>query len=203
MKLKLSGDKTKTELSQVSDTNLMRRFQAGDEECFKELVHRHAKIIFGYVYRVLRGCVEAEYITRDIFVQAYKQRDNYKSSVKFGKWMLVLCRQHCLALHERSKRPFGHMTRLPEGARVSFRKLPAPGYISRSNAVNHDQLSLFVKREVDALPMKQRELFVLSRYHKLSYSEIADITGVPADTVRQTLNKVKLSLVERMRGVLE
>lgn len=203
MKLKLSGDTAKTELSQVNDTNLMRRFQAGEDACFRELVLRHGNLVFAYVYRMLRGCVEAEDVARDVFVRAYRMRAGYRPSMKFRKWLMILCREHCQFLIDREKKTFGRFSRLPEGVRVSVDRLPPPGFISRTMASSHDRHSAVVKREVDALPANQRELLILSRYHSLSYSDIEEITGMPTDVVRQTLNRVKLSLVGRLAGVRE
>lgn len=56
---------------------------------------------------------------------------------------------------------------------------------------------------VDALPSSQRDILVLSLFHGLSYSEIADITGLNYEVVKKRVHRAKATIKEQLEKNLE
>jgi RNA polymerase sigma factor (sigma-70 family) len=200
MKLNLSNDTAKTELSQVGDTNLMLRFQSGDEACFRELVKRHRQRVYDYVYRLFRGSEESEEIARDLFAELYRRRDSFRTSMNFKNWLMALCRELCHG-YLAPRKLTAVRARLRQGGRP--RKLPHAGCLAAAHASAFTDAALNVKKRVDLLSVADRELLILSRYAGCSHETIGELTGMSAEEVRLNLNRVKLSLTESMRELLE
>ncbi len=55
-----------------------------------------------------------------------------------------------------------------------------------------------VRREIEALPLRWREVLILREFEELSYKDIASITGVPVGTVMSRLARARSSLQGRI-----
>lgn len=62
---------------QYDDEHLIRKSKNGDAEAFGELYERYAEVIFRYVYSHLDSRLDAEDLTEDIFMRAWKALDKY------------------------------------------------------------------------------------------------------------------------------
>jgi len=77
------------------DTELMLRFQAGEEACFEELVERHKQRVFRTAYRFLGMRQGAEDIAQEVFLRVYRARDTYEPRARFTTWLYAICRNTC------------------------------------------------------------------------------------------------------------
>ena len=59
--------------SRTEDDALMARVQAGDESALGQLLQRHARLVLGIGYRILRDIGEAQELVQDVFLQAYRK----------------------------------------------------------------------------------------------------------------------------------
>ncbi len=200
MKLNLSNDTAKTELSMVGDTNLMLRFQSGDDLCFRELVKRHRQRVYDYVYRLFRGSDEAGAIARDVFVALHRRRDRFRTSMDFNQWLIALCHEVCRGCHAPQKSVWG-INRLR--SRSGRRREPHIGYVSPAHDAAFTDSARRVKAAVDRLCATERELLILARYVNCPYEVIAGLTAMGVPEVRRVLNRVKFSLIVSLRRVLE
>lgn len=57
------------------------------------------------------------------------------------------------------------------------------------------------KNSIRKLHYKLREVLILQEYGCLSYSEIADILGIKEGTVKSRLNRARLSVLAKIKGV--
>jgi RNA polymerase sigma-70 factor, ECF subfamily len=55
------------------DEALMARLQAGDEAALGQLLERHARLVLGVGYRILRDPGEAQELVQDVFLHAYRK----------------------------------------------------------------------------------------------------------------------------------
>ncbi len=61
------------------DTSLVRRFLAGDESAFTEIVNRYRGRIYGLTPNLLRNSADAEEITQDTFIRAYRGLGRFRA----------------------------------------------------------------------------------------------------------------------------
>jgi RNA polymerase sigma-70 factor (ECF subfamily) len=60
--------------------------------------------------------------------------------------------------------------------------------------VEHEELGRIIARAVDALPPRRRDVFVLVRYHGLSYREAAQVLDLAPQTVANHLSMALANL---------
>jgi RNA polymerase sigma-70 factor, ECF subfamily len=64
------------------------------------------------------------------------------------------------------------------------------------------ELDLILRRELEGLPLDQREIVLLRDFHDLSYAEIAEVMGIRQGTVMSRLHRARTELRQRMRKYL-
>ena len=71
----------------ASDQELLRRFRAGDESAFDDLVLRHQQRAFNVAYQLLRDHEDATEVAQDAFVRAYRSLDSFHGECEFTTWL--------------------------------------------------------------------------------------------------------------------
>jgi RNA polymerase sigma-70 factor (ECF subfamily) len=173
------------------DIDLMLRFQAGDDRAFEELVQKHQRSVLNLVFRYLADRARAEDAAQDVFVKVYKARAKYEPQAKFTTWLFRVAVNHCLnEIRARKHQP--NLAPIEE-----ILEEPSPG--NPDDRLNSAELRAAVREALDSLPANQRMAVILSRFHELSYEEIADAMDLSLQAVKSLLFRAKENLTERLR----
>jgi DNA-directed RNA polymerase specialized sigma24 family protein len=71
----------------VDDEQLVARAQAGDRVAFEELVRRHAERLHAVVARLVADRHEAEEVTQEAFLRAWRGIAAFKGEARFFTWL--------------------------------------------------------------------------------------------------------------------
>jgi len=177
----------------MRDEALVRRFQAGDEEAFDELVERHRRRVYGLMCRLV-GTGEAEDLAQETFLAAYRSLANFRCEATFATWLYRVA-VHTCSHHVRRRRL--DTTELNEGEPDS-----RPEGDPEQSALRRE-LCDRVRAAIDALPYKLRLVIVLRDLHGLTYEEIAEVVRCPIGTVRSRLHYATQRLAVELRAYVE
>jgi RNA polymerase sigma-70 factor (ECF subfamily) len=140
------------------------------------------------VWRLARHLVgpdEADDVTQDTFVRAWRALPGFRGDSSARTWLLSIARRSCADAIRRNVR----RRRLTE--RVADAGTGAATDASGAHAVS---------ALVDELPRDQRAAFVLTQIVGCSYAEAAEACGVPVGTIRSRVARAREQLVETMRA---
>ena len=70
-------------------------------------------------------------------------------------------------------------------------------------AIEQEELAGIVRRQLEAMPVNQREIVLLRDFHDLSYTEIAEVLGIAPGTVMSRLHRARNELRKRMKKYLK
>ncbi len=176
-----------------SETDLMHRLVAGEDAALDELMHRYRRPILNFVYRMLGNSADAEEIAQQVFVKAYRQAANYDPRQKLSTWLFAIARNAAIDhLRWRQRHP---TTTLAETAEPVTTTTGATETAQR-------ELGDEIAAAIAALPDDQRGAIVLSEYHGLPVTEIAEITGCSPKAVESRLYRARQLLRARLRHLL-
>jgi RNA polymerase sigma-70 factor (ECF subfamily) len=189
----------------ATDEMLMVRYQRGERAAFAELVRRHSRPIYNFVLRQLRVPSVAEDVTQDVFMRLVQNAAEFKHEARFLTWLYAIARNLCLdQLRKISHRRHASLDQ-PTADDAKGQTLldsisdPNPQTSAERNALSSEVRSSIV-RAVDSLPDDQREVFLLREVANLPFRDIAEITGVPENTVksrmRYALDRLKDALCD-------
>ena len=185
------------------DETLMLRYQQGDRAAFAQLVRRHQTPLFNFALRQVRVPQVAEDVVQESFVRVVQNAVDFKHEARFTTWVYTITRNLCIDhLRKRAlrKHPSLDESRGEDGDGPSLGEQTADPRASVEREATGTELKERIARAVDTLPDEQREVFLMREIANLPFKEIAEITGVPENTVksrmRYALEKLRLELDE-------
>jgi RNA polymerase sigma-70 factor (ECF subfamily) len=147
------------------------------------------------VFRICLGFTrnpsDAEDLSQDVFLKACDHLEKLRRASSVREWLFRIARNTCL---DHAKKQRSH--RLLE-AEARPADVPGPSAQERST-LTKERLAL-LKAAVSRLPKKQREVFVLREYGRLSYEELGRVVGAKAGTVMSRLNRARAAVARCVR----
>lgn len=176
-----------------ADEMLVDRARQGKLDAFNQLVLRHQGLAYGVAYRMLGDADSAADATQDSFIKAYRRLDQYHGNgTSFRSWLMRIVVNTCYDVLRSRRR---HSERI-----VSFdldcgdddwnSNLRDPGERPEEYVLRREDGER-IQAAIEALPVDQRTVLILSDIEGLPYNEIAGITGVPAGTVKSRLSRAR------------
>ena len=157
------------------DGGLIRRCLTGDERAYRELVERYQSRVFSLALRMVRQREDAEDLTQETFVRAYRARHRYTPSAPPGAWLRRIGINLAIS----------HLRRQKLARFLPARLYMAPDRRDYDRAEARD----VVGKAMAVLSPKLRAAVVLHYYDGLTREEIAAVLGVPAGTVASRIAK--------------
>lgn len=185
------------------DETLMLRYQGGDRTAFTQLVRRHQTALFNFALRQVRIPQVAEEVVQETFVRVVQNAVDFKHEARFTTWAYTITRNLCIDhLRKRAlrKHPSLDESRGEEGEGPTLGEQTADPRASVEREATGTELKARIAHAVEELPDEQREVFLMREIANLPFKEIAEITGVPENTVksrmRYALERLQEALAE-------
>jgi RNA polymerase sigma-70 factor (ECF subfamily) len=180
----------------MADAELVLKFQGGQAEAFDDLVRRYMRDAFSFCMRLTGRADEAEELSQEGFVTAYRALRGFRGEASFRSWLFRI-----LINRWRDRR----RSRRREDARMELVKADVESrgaYSGELGELDAGELGDVVKSRVQDLPDRQREVLVLHVYHGMSHHEVADVLGCSYDDVKMNLSLARKRLRETMKDYL-
>ncbi|MDR1668117.1 MAG: RNA polymerase sigma-70 factor [Bacteroidales bacterium] len=175
-----------------SDKELVVLLSGGSGGAFEELYARYKTRLLYFCNRFMKNKSESEDILQDIFIQIWETRDSLNPDLSFAAYLHTLARNRILNLfrqrdiHER----FARATRM---------NCPEEDHQTETEIIDRDYAEL-MKKALETLSPRQKEIFLLSRRQELTYKEISKMLNISVFTVQEyasiALLKIKKYLTQ-------
>jgi RNA polymerase sigma-70 factor (ECF subfamily) len=173
-----------------SDETLFEAARGGDEQAFRVLVDRHARVVRRLALSILSDAHEAEDIAQEAFVAAWRAKDNWTPDARFTTWL------HRIAVNKaidryRSRRatpePSDVITRLADAA-------PSAPVEDQQQALERRESARSLRDCLQRLPDSQRQALTLYYFEDLDVGRIAGVLDTTEQAVRSLLKRGKQAL---------
>jgi RNA polymerase sigma-70 factor (ECF subfamily) len=172
----------------ADEISLLQKARDGDAAAFELLFTHYQGRIYNYVYRLMGDADEAQDLTQDSFVKAFRALRRGDVPLNPAAWLYRIASHTCLdALRRRRlirwlpldglaglRRPFGRDS----------------GDSPESSVVRTEEHTR-IQQALERLPPRYRMLLLLREYEGLSHKEIAEVTGDSLSTVKVTLFRAR------------
>ena len=174
----------------VEDPALILALRSGDRGAFAVLVQQETRSVYQTAYRILGQAADAEDVTQEAFVAAYRSIGTFRGEGSLRGWLLRIATR--IAFRRLSqRREMVDVSSLAEAALVDRSAEPARSVVA---AERRDA----VRDAIAELSDPYREVVALRFLGDLSLAEVAETTGRPLNTVKTHLRRG----LERLRPVL-
>ena len=164
------------------ETELIRRSQAGDLGAFCELSRRYAKRIHLLALNFCRNSHDAEDLSQDVWLKAFKSLSTFRFDSSFYTWL----RRITINTFLNNQRSFFHR------AQISLFDSTANDEVDTSSnspaeLIHNKVLFASVVNALSELTPSQRLMFLLRHYEGMSYAEIANAMNCSVGTVKKSV----------------
>ena len=174
----------------VDDHALVRALRAGDRRAFDVLVERETASVYRACLRILGRPHDAEDVTQESFVAAYRAMPTYRGEGSLRAWLMrIATRQAFRRLAQR--RPTAELESIPEPTLADASGDPTRVLLAAEGRRT-------IRDAVASLAEPYREVVALRFFGDLSLMEVAEATGRPINTVKTHLRRG----LERLRPML-
>jgi RNA polymerase sigma-70 factor (ECF subfamily) len=182
---------TTTNVRDDSQTSLVKRAQAGDEEAFATLFQQHKNRVYSVCLLMTKDVAEAEDLTQEAFLQVFRTVGSFRGEAAFSTWLYRVAVNTVL---------------------MKLRRRKAPPTISLDEPVNADSPSLHrdfgrndpdlsgvvdriaLRRALLELPEGCRKIFALHEVEGYQHHEIAELLDCSIGNSKSQLHKAKLKM---------
>jgi RNA polymerase sigma-70 factor (ECF subfamily) len=187
-------------IAEQTDEALMLAYAAGRAAAFDALYARHKGGVYRYLLRHCGNAGTADELFQDVWMNAIRARANYVVTAKFTTWLYTLA-HHRLVDHWRATGQAKFVSIDDEGdpaTRTAVEALPGSPRDQPDARLQEHQLGERLRAALALLPPVQRDAFLLQQEGGLSLADIAELTGVGAETVKSRLRYA----IAKLRGEL-
>jgi len=166
------------------DFELLVRWRSGDRQAGAELTSRHLASLTRFFASKLD--VGVSDLVQTTLLQCVEARDRFEGRASFRTWLFVVARN---VLHDRLRRQW----RVRGGVDLSAVSLVDLA-TSPSRLVARDQRHAALIDALRSLPIDFQIAIELTYWEGLNATEVGEVLGVPASTVRTRLTRARRRL---------
>ena len=175
----------------TSDEVLIGRIANGDRLAMQVLFARHHVRVFRFVVRLVRNETTAEDMISEVFLDVWRQAGRFEGRSAVTTWLLSIARFKALSALRR--RPDEELDEETAGAIEDPSDDPEV-------ALEKKDKSAIIRKCLTGLSAEHREIIDLVYYHEKSVEEVAEIVGIPENTVKTRMFYARKKLAELLKA---
>ena len=185
------------------DQQLVERAQRGDKHAFELLVAKYQRRLGRLISRFVRNAAEAEDVTQDAFIKAYRALPSFRGDSAFYTWLYRIgintAKNHLVAQGRRAPTS----TPLDADEAEDFEDAALLHEVATpENELMSKQVVEVVNSSLQELPDDLRTALTLREIEGLSYEEIAAVMDCPIGTVRSRIFRAREAIATNLRPLL-
>ena len=198
---RVTADNSMTD-QQQTDRQLVARVQKGDRRAFDLLVMKYQHKILALVGRFINDHAEAQDVTQEAFIKAFRALPNFRGESAFYTWMYRIgvntAKNHLVS---RGRKTPTHDVDL-EDAEFFADESHMKDVATPDNLLHRDQLQKVVFDAIENLPEELRMAVTLREIDGMSYEEIAEVMECPIGTIRSRIFRAREAIDKKMQPLL-
>lgn len=179
----------------------MARVKTGDMAAFRRLFDAYQAPVFRFVLRMLGSVHDAEDVTQEVFIKAFRKIDLLQESRYFSSWLFRIARNESLNYIER-KKPKELESLDAQLERTDNRaEIPAmPGTPGPDRQTENTELQRHLQTALLELPELLRSAFVLGVIEGYSYVEVAEMMKCSVGNVKARVFRARALLTKKLQS---
>ena len=175
----------------VNERELIDRARSGDRDAFRQIVEMHKKNLFYLAYDLTGSNEDAEDLSQDAFLKAFRSFDRFKGDSSLSTWLYRITVNTFLDQTRRSSFKYEKKRQEMTEYVAAEAALPeSPGGMSSPEAfADAGQLKAHIARSLEHLTSRERSVFALRFYQQMSVRNVAQTLEVSEGTVKSLFSR--------------
>jgi RNA polymerase sigma-70 factor (ECF subfamily) len=186
----IAPPRLRTPVQDSSDEALIGLIAEGDKRAMQVLYARHNVRVYRFILRMTANQSLAEDLVSEVFLDVWRQAENFESKSQVSTWLLAIARYKALSALRRR-----HDEHLDDEMAASIEDTAD----NPESAVGIKDRNSIVQKCLTQLSSAHREVIDLVYYHEKSVDEVAQIVGVPPATVKTRMFYARNKMADLLR----
>jgi len=168
---------------------------SGDVNAFEIIVKRYEKMIYNLAMAKTQNKENAQDISQECFLRAYKMLRSYRTDSAFSTWIYRICQNLIFDFYRKTKKikTFSLSVSDSDDGELKEQDIPDTGGDPSEQIIREEKIKK-IRELVNSLPDDLREIIILRDFQNLSYDNIAEILELEIGTVKSRLNRAREKL---------
>jgi RNA polymerase sigma factor (sigma-70 family) len=183
------------------DHRLLAEFAAGSMSAFARLFERHERAVWRFLRRQLGDAALADDLLQEVWMAVIRNAASFEPRAKFSTWLYTIARSKLID-HWRAQRPnvsLDEPAANDDEVRLVDSLAADPDAQPEVLVTRREQAEHFIAA-LEALPLPQREAFLLHTEAGLTVEEVAEATGVGRETAKSRLRYAMARLRDSLKA---
>jgi len=173
-----------------SDEELMHEIKADNMFAFDFLYKKYCKRVYKFGYSILKSTEESESLIQDVFLKLWENRHKVEKNSSVKSYIFTITYNSAISIIRKKAR---------ESEFVEYLKSLQ---VINEEPVNIELEYIELKNKLDlvieALPLRQKEVYLLHRIEGLKYSEIAERLNISVKTIENHMARALTTIREKL-----
>jgi RNA polymerase sigma factor (sigma-70 family) len=179
----------------TEDGSIIHRCLNGEPEAFGILVDKYKEGIYAYAHTKLRDFRDAQDVTQEVFVRAYRDLRSLRRWESFAFWLYRIASARCkLWVRTQSRRVDQDFIEDQD---------PEVLEVKSMSAYRYDRVRESLQGSMDSLPETYREVLVLHYFGGMTIKDISRAIGISPGAVGMRLSRARAQLKEEMNAMMD
>ena len=183
------------------DYRLVKRaLKDGDQQAYAELLDKYRESIYFMMFKMVSNQEDAEDLTIEAFGKAFKRLHQYVPNFAFSTWLFRIATNNCIDFIRKKKLitlSIDNPMEDDEGGSMMV-SLESGGLDPEEKFIRKQKIKA-MRKVVDKLKPRYRDLVILRYFKEYSYDEIAEEMDIPIGTVKAQLFRAREFLLNIMK----
>ena len=176
-----------------NDNEIISKVLSGDQQAYAGLVNRYQNYVFTLSLRFTKNREDAEEVSQDIFIKAYRALADFKGNSKFSTWLYTIVNNTCITFLRKKRLQTHSLDK--EGV---FEVADNQDSGLRANLVEQKSRVAMVNEAIKMLNTDDAEIITLFYKGEQTLDEIAQILRLETNTAKVRLHRARARLKEKM-----
>ncbi|MCF7567765.1 RNA polymerase sigma-70 factor [Sabulilitoribacter arenilitoris] len=168
---------------------LVEALKKGKNEAYLYLINTYSRRLFAYALTLIDDHALAQDILQNVYLNVWRHRKKLKTKYTIQSFLYKSIYNEFINQHKHKQA----LSVLEEKYANSLEKV-----VNNTEELNIDRIINLVNKEIDKLPPRCKQIFILSKKEGLSNIEISEYLGISINTVEVQITKAFKVLREKL-----
>jgi len=174
----------------------------GDQKAYGDIVSRFREQIFHFIFRMVKDKAQAEDLTQETFIKAFRALASFNSDYAFSTWLYKIAANNCIDYFRKKKLATTSLDTPIKAKDGDLQRDFADQELGPESELISKEQTNQIQTAIDSLPAKYKQAIILRHSQDKSYEEIAEELDIPLGTVKVRIFRAREMLKARMKDQL-
>lgn len=184
-------------MTEINDQLYIEKILKGDINAFSFLVDNYKNMVFSLAFKMTKSREEAEEVSQDTFIKAYKNLSKFKGDSKFSTWLYRIAYHTSLDAIKRNKKTIN----IFDINEVTFNQIKSVEHILEG--IERKERAALMDACLQRLSNEERSIIWMFYYDELSLKEIIEVTGLHEANIKVKLHRARKKLLTIVKESIE